>query len=532
MEKYKTQVIRGTKYAYIDKPYWNPKKKRGEHLREYIGKVVDDVFVPNKRFILQQELEKQNASNKPGPVPATECKRLFYGATYLFDKISEQIGITSDLNACFGNSGDEIRSLAFYLLLEEGQAMYRFKKWSRTHWHPSKKEIISQRISEIFGEISEKKKLEYFKRQSKRCSEKEYLAFDTTSISSYSRLISQVKYGKNKENDDLPQINLALLYGETSRLPVYYRKLSGNIPDVKTVENLIKDIDFLEIQKINMVFDRGFYSAKNINEIMKHHHKFLIGTKLSLKLVSEHLDTDREEFITRKNYNADFDLYIKSYTENWNYTEDKPRLKKAITENRRVYIHIFYNDQHCTDDRNRFNKLISKCEDELRSNSLNIKHDYAYKKYFEVSDTPIRGKKIIYNEDAIRLAEKNFGYFALMSNGIKDPVEALKIYRLRDTIEKSFHNLKDRLSMRRMSVSSEENLEGKLFVQFISLEILSYIKMKMEINNLYKNYTMQSLLDELDTIEFYQQPGRAHHLSEITEKQNRLYELMGVKTPA
>lgn len=48
----------------------------------------------------------------------------------------------------------------------------------------------------------------------------EYLAFDTTSITSYGALIKQAKYGKNKEGDSLPQINLALLYGEESMFPV------------------------------------------------------------------------------------------------------------------------------------------------------------------------------------------------------------------------------------------------------------------------------------------------------------------------
>lgn len=85
--------------------------------------------------------------------------------------------------------------------------------------------------------------------------------------------------------------------------------------------------------------------------------------------------------------------------------------------------------------------------------------------------------------------------------------------------------------MRRMSVSSEESFEGKLFVQFLALELLSYIKHQMEIHGLFKNYTMQELLDELDTIEYYQQPGKAHHLSEITAKQAKLYEMMDVAIP-
>ena len=60
---------------------------------------------------------------------------------------------------------------------------------------------------------------------------------------------------------------------------------------------------------------------------------------------------------------------------------------------------------------------------------------------------------------------------------------------------------------------------------------MSYIKKQMDVNNLYKNYTMQSMLDTLDIIEYYQQPGRTHHLSEITEKQQTLYKLIGVEVP-
>ena len=381
--------------------------------------------------------------------------------------------------------------------------MYRFQKWGATHKHPFNEDIPSQRMSELFSKISEDKKLEYFRKQAKRRSEKEYLAFDTTSISSYSELLKQVKYGKNKEDDDLPQINLAMLFGKRSMLPVYYRKLPGNIPDVNTIENLLKDIDFLDLEKLKLVMDRGFYSEKNINDLMKHHHKILIGVKTSLKIVGRHLNQLRDDLVTRINYNSELHLYVKTFADEWDYTEEKPRLGETVTDKRRVYIHIYFNDQHCTDDRDRFNHMLDRYEDELRSGHRNPEHEKAYAKYF-----------------------------VLMTNGIKDPVEALRTYRLRDLIEKSFGNLKERLDMRRMSVSSEENFEGKLFVQFIALELISYIKKKMDDNHLYKNYTMQQLIDTLDIIELYQQPGKAHHLSEITEKQLKLYAALGVKAPS
>ena len=97
--------------------------------------------------------------------------------------------------------------------------------------------MTSQRSSELFASITEEDKQHFFKLQGKRRSEKEYWAYDITSISSYSQCLRQVQYGKNKEDDRLAQLNLALVFGETSNLPFYYRKLAGNIPDAKTLKH-------------------------------------------------------------------------------------------------------------------------------------------------------------------------------------------------------------------------------------------------------------------------------------------------------
>ena len=519
-------------YAYIDKAFWNTDKQQSDHKREYIGKYDGTTFIPNKTFHrLKAEYECELTGSRTGPIPTDICLRQFYGATYLLDQISAKTGIAADLGKCFGSLASQILSIAYFLIIEEGMPLYRFGRWANTHKHPYGKDIPSQRSSELFGLIMEDPKMSYFKYQAKRHLSKEYLAFDTTSISSYSTLIKQAKYGKNKEGDSLPQINLALLYGEESMLPVYYRKLAGNITDVKTIENLIKDVDFLKLEKLKLVMDRGFYSAKNINDLMKHHHKFLIGVKLSLKFVNARLDEIRDDFVTRFNYNSELKLYIMSFTEEWDYTEEKTRTGEIINDKRRVYLHFYYNDQKATDDKNRFNAMLDRLEYNLVNGTPDPEDERLYQKYFTIHETPVRRKTYSFKEDAIRKAERNYGYFALMSNGIKDPVEALRIYRLKDLIEKSFGNLKERLSMRRMSVSSEENFEGKLFVQFVALQLMSYIKRQMDENGLFNDYSMQTLLDELDTIEYYQQPGKAHHLSEITEKQRKLYEFMQVPVP-
>ena len=125
--------------------------------------------------------------------------------------------------------------------------------------------------------------------------------------------------------------------------------------------------------------------------------------------------------------------------------------------------------------------------------------------------------------------KRYFGYFALLSNDVKDATKALEIYRNRDLVEKAFNNLKERLNLRRVAVSSEKSLDGKLFVQFIALIFLSCIIRKMQKKELFQKYTLHGLLDELDVIECFTLPGKQLHIGEITKQQMALYDTLDVK---
>ncbi|TKB05469.1 transposase, partial [Desulforhopalus sp. IMCC35007] len=252
------------------------------------------------------------AKAKPGPVPITRQARSFYGATYLFDQLGEEVGVTEDLKSCFPETYRQILSIAYYLIVEDRNSLSRFPRWAAVHRHPHGRDIPSQRSSELFASISEETIQRFFTLQGKRRVDREYLAYDSTSISSYSKCLRQVRYGKNKDHEHLAQINLTLLFGQQSRLPLYYRKLAGNIPDVKTLKKLLTDMNTLGYEKIKIVLDRGFFSAANINDLYRNHMKFLIAAKLSLKLIKTHLDAVREPMRNWNHYSQAYELYAYS----------------------------------------------------------------------------------------------------------------------------------------------------------------------------------------------------------------------------
>ena len=514
----------GAVYVYESEAYWDKDKKQPRSRRRYLGKLD-----PETNKVVTKVISQEPEPRKRGPRPSVACKCRFSGATWLLDQIGEQIGVEEDLRRCFPGTWEQILSIVYYLALEESSTMGRFSKWASIHTHPYGEDIPSQRISDLFQSIGEDSRQQFFRMQSRRRAETEYLFYDITSISSYSETLRQVRYGYNKEHDLLPQINLALLYSQRTMLPVCYRKLPGNIPDVRTVCNLLKELDYLDIRKINLVMDRGFYSENNVNEMFRQHHKFLIGARLSLKLVRQELDRVRDELGTRKHYSSKYSIYYDSFSSDWDYKETKKQSGETISGKRRVYIHLFYNASRAVEDRIGLNVLLDTLEHELLSGKRNPEHEKQYEKFYTIQETTARGVSIKPKQEAIDRAEQNYGYFALISNGIKDPLEALELYRAKDLIEKAFGSLKERLNMRRQYVSSEDSLDGKLFVQFLALIYLSRIQKTMLEQDLYKTHTLRGLLDELDVIQRFDYPGKAPVYSEVTVKQASLFSLFGVK---
>ena len=526
---YQSDKRSGITYAYESISTWDKEKKQSRSKRTLIGRLDEETggIVPTDGRMKGEKTPKPSAIIKK----AAQYARLFFGATYLLDEIGDKLGVTEDLRQCFPDTYKQILSIAYYLILEDKNPLYRFEKWNLIHRHPCGENIPSQRSSDIFSEIGEDAIQQFFRLQGKRRTEQEYWAYDITTISSYSECLKQVQYGHSKDDDGLPQLNLALLFGEQSNLPFYYRKLAGNIPDVLTVKTLLSDLEILGFKKVKLVMDRGFYRAENINGLLKEHLKFLVAVKMSLTFVRDELDKVYYEFLTFEYYNVDYELYSTTVTCEWDYTQERPYKGDILREKRRVYLHLYYNIDKATEDQKVFDRNLMGLKDELISGNRCPEHEKLYKKYFTVKSTPVRGVRATVKEDAVKKAKRYYGFFALLSNDKMGSITALELYRNKDLVEKAFGNLKERLNFRRTLVSSEQSLNGKLFVEFVALIYLSHLNKQMKDAHLYKDYTMAGMLDKLDVIECFESPGRKPQIGEILKEQRDLYLALGVASP-
>jgi len=177
-----------------------------------------------------------------------------------------------------------------------------------------------------------------------------------------------------------------------------------------------------------------------------------------------------------------------------------------------------------------FTEDLLTYKEELERGELVSDHADTYQTFFTVEETQARGRKVLFDKEAARrYRNRHAGFYALLANDIKDPVEALRVYRDKDYVEKCFDDLKNQLDMKRLRIHTSSTMDGRLFVQFIASIYMSALRKKMRDAGLTEKYTVRELLLEMETLIQVRYSGKyGHILTEVTKPQRQIMESLGV----
>ena len=243
----------------------------------------------------------------------------------------------------------------------------------------------------------------------------------------------------------------------------------------------------LGINNAEIVTDNGYYSEKNLAELLHAHFDFITLIKNSIKWVKKELDNHLDEFRTTTSA-CPFDINTHGITvmrmQEFSRARKYASTKKGLAEGdeetfrRRIYLHLFFNPLRRVEQDTVFDKdifeLKALIEDGASEEDLSDSAAEKARKFLHIRHY---GSKctVTFNEKAIAAQKKYHGYFALVSNCEKDPFECLRKYRRRETIEFFFESGKQRTDGNRTRVWSSECLMGRMFVQFVALCYYEYL---------------------------------------------------------
>lgn len=515
---YRLNKKTGVTYVYsIGKSYWDKEKKSPRNKQVCLGKLDAKTgeIIPSKRRLRVVE----RATTAPG---ITATSRVA-GPYLLLEQITKKHGLDKLMKKCFPEKWKLMLSLV-YFLVHKGIALSRSESWSTSCLHPFNELIASQRVSELLREVSEDERQQFLAMWLEHVLEEDYLCYDITSVSSYARHNEYTHYGYNRDNESLEQVNLAMLFGQNSQLPAYYRRMPGNISDVTTLKTTMKSLDFLGTVNIHLILDRGFYSVANIDELYKRRHKFTIALPTGRKWVEAYLDKHRRNIASPANYletGENEALYMTTELHKWG--------KSGY----RGYLHLYYNAERAASDFDRFTRRLISYRNELLEGKPIKEHEDFYHRYLIIKETPKRGLKITYNDEEIQKYRDCYsGFFCIFSNKIKDAEEALRVYRNKDVVENCFDDLKNHLDMKRLRVHSAAAMDCRLFIQFLSLIYISTIRNTIQKDSKLKYLTTREVMEDMETLTRIKYSNRYGQIfTETTPIQRQIMKAFEVELP-
>ena len=200
------------------------------------------------------------------------------------------------------------------------------------------------------------------------------------------------------------------------------------------------------MDKAEIVTDNGYYSEKNLAELLHAYFDFITLIKTSIKWVRKELDAHLGGFRSTGNA-CPFDtdtrcvtiMCIQKSTRSRKYASQKKGLQVGDKEafSRRIYLHLYFNPMRRVEQDSLFDKDLFELktliengatEEGLSETAIEKVRKYLFVRHYGSKCT------VTFNEKAITIKKKYHGYFALISNCEKEASECLRKYRGRETI--------------------------------------------------------------------------------------------------
>ncbi|MCX7747327.1 MAG: transposase [Clostridia bacterium] len=482
-----------------------------------IGKkdLESGMLIPNKKYYEIYDIKPMDTieSNEKAENELIPETILDYGNNYLLDHLLEKYDVNSTLKYAFPDLYKEIATLAKYMLCE-GNVYYYCEDWCDKTHTGLPKSISSQKSSEICKSISLKQRTKFFKRWIYAREKEEYLAYDITSISSYSTGNDNVEWGYNRDEEALPQINMGMIFGESTKIPVYYNVYPGSIPDKSYLDYMLRDSEEIGLKYSKFVMDKGFFSEYNLKRLAKETLHFIVSVpnhhNIPKRLINENA---RMQYDSRNSLGS-----------------GKPYAKCAtITDyGFRANVHVFFDTMKFHDESAILLNNIERREQALSTLTAKPSEPHVYDKYFIFKESK-KAFSFERNTTAINNAIAGFGYFLILTTDFNlTSNEVLEIYRRKDVVEKCFDNLKNAIDMKRLRTHSTESSDGKMFIAFVSLILRSILENTIGEFNRKNNLTIEKVMKELSKIRVVHLSNGTSLLNPITKKQRMILENFGL----
>ncbi len=487
-----------TIYAYLNESIWDPDKKKCVCKRKCIGHVdpATGNIVPNR-------------SSRTKETPSVSSKYV----CKLFDKVSQDLGLSEVLSLCFPDHWKLLSTMAYYIAAT-GQELYFCKHWSEDHKTPAGKSMTVEVMNDVLKNVNSNSISLFFTLWRLRI---QPLDVYVSTIYVKNNYIDPSEYSKGLGIDiDVKsyKTKIDMYFSAKNEIPLCYevsRASSGHrLGDYDVSRNSFSRLtSFLDESEGDQV-DASLiaYPKSNLKARVNPDNDFVKGI---VEKVSKAI-TDEE------NYRVILGnpLFIETFM---NHHKGK-----------KYYVHVLYDSNKVASDLSTFISIIDSCRYEIESGSPVLEHQHIYDKYLMVREED-RCTIAEYNSQAILEHDKNAGYSVYISNYTRNPLSAIVPFLQKKMITRTFDAIVNEYDNYALYLSSEPYYLSWLFVQFLALIIKNEIERRMDTSKLNRVMSFKEMTEMLDDIKTVKVPGVKKPMeTEVDDVHRRILDVFDVKT--
>ena len=499
----KRPMSNGVTYVYRRTEKYDPVKQRMMKVGKdvLLGKILpssNGEIVPTRprRKISHSDPQKTKGSETSRPsglrdggnnvtgggTSAVAASRYHFGAGKLLDRAAELCGIEEDIYELADlGTAQKLISCARFLVSTGGDRLSHISTWQIMHPIPYVEGLskdICHRLTETLGTDETFRQSLFRKRFDRQPGKHELVvAFDGSTVSTYSENQVDARYGFNKDSDGLPTIKWLSLYASESCEPLAFAKQPGNVPDVVSVSNALSQLSVLSTREVVLVTDNGFYSESNAYELMEQNFGFLMRIETSTKWVRPYLDRHLDE-LGNSSCSCSDDGYVTGVSVPLvrTFTKvDDDGTKHSIR--RKCHLHFYLDSRKRSSMNASGNVELQDLKFKLNSGMPieSLSRDAQAKVGDLLTKSTAGDGSDVYslNDEAIRESRKTNGIFAVIGYGkyqvVRDMRLALSTYINREHIEDHFRAEKQTVDGNTVRSWYGDNYMGRMIIQFVAL---------------------------------------------------------------
>ena len=369
-----------------------------------------------------------------------------------------------------------------------------------------------------------------------------YAAVDSTTMTSYSETLVQVRNGHNKEKGQAKQTVEVIVYSLITHLPIYYIELQGNVNDSKTMHLILKKLRKAGFKDVIIVTDRGYDTMEDIELAIAADQPVVTCASVERKDVKQKIRSlgAPDTYVSQMDVmEEEKGFFCKQWKETYEIVTKKGE-KKTVDN---YYTNLYFSPSQRGD-------ALYDLELQVRSQAKEAEEIKAKGKKLgkkarsdKEKSWPLlkitwddKGKmaEIERNKEVLDERTLTAGFHAIKSIYVElDAKEAHRVYGYRDEQEKAFKTRKSDNASYRHRAWNELARKGRNFLWYVGLILNSYIIQKqLESKVLKDNFdSAHAIIDEMECIKIDEYSGNDYVISPFVGKQILVTEEFGFTIP-